>query len=70
MSPVITYFPVSPVAPPNKMTFDFDTDMLTMFWLTLSDSVTEASERDLSKDFEFGKVGTSLGHYIILQSIY
>jgi hypothetical protein len=25
VSPVITYFPVSPVAPPNKITFDFDT---------------------------------------------
>lgn len=25
VSPVIMYFPVSPVAPPNKITFDFET---------------------------------------------
>jgi hypothetical protein len=28
VSPVIIYFPVSPVAPPNNTTFDFDTKQI------------------------------------------
>jgi len=29
VSPVIIYFPVSPVAPPNNTIFDFDTIIIT-----------------------------------------
>jgi hypothetical protein len=53
------YFPVSPVAPPNKTTFDFDTmerdqnKDLNGNELTLSDRVSESCERNLAEDFYF-----------------
>ena len=54
MSPVIIYFPVSPVAPPKRTTFDFDTKIdVSRMEYTLGDSVAETSEGDLAEDLNF-----------------
>jgi hypothetical protein len=69
VSPVMIYFPVSPVAPPKSTTLDFETisqvKYHAIFGLvhTLSDSVAESGERDLSEDFYFL-------HILLFQTIF
>ncbi len=48
------YFPVSPVAPPKRTTFDLETKILS-FWmkLTLGDGMAESGEGNLAKDLDF-----------------
>jgi len=57
VSPVITYLPVSPVAPPNKITFDLETRFIFVKGVscvfTLSYSVSESGEGNLTKDLNF-----------------
>ena len=59
VSPVIMYFPVSPVAPPNKITFDFDTTdhiiSLIGLYFTLCYRVSKSSKRYFSKYFNLRK---------------
>lgn len=48
------YFPVSPVAPPKRTTFDLETKIVS-YWmmLTLGDGMAESGEGYLTEDLDF-----------------